>query len=117
MSNLNALVDSFLHPKIPYFDKEHLIVGSITGLLSSILFVVLFLYSNYLKKAIDKIRKLESYLTVCASCKKISIPNSDRKNMKFWIPIEDYITKKTSTEFSHGICPDCTEKFYSNSIK
>ncbi len=38
MSNLSALVDAFLHPEIPYFDIEHLIVGGVTGLVSSILF-------------------------------------------------------------------------------
>ena len=37
MSNLNALVDYVLHPYIPYFDKEHLIVGGVTGLVSIVL--------------------------------------------------------------------------------
>ena len=31
MSNLGAMVDLVLHPEIPYFDEEHLVVGGITG--------------------------------------------------------------------------------------
>ena len=30
-SNLGAMVDFVLHPEIPYFDEEHLLVGGVTG--------------------------------------------------------------------------------------
>ena len=30
IGNLGAMVDFVLHPEIPYFDEEHLIVGGIT---------------------------------------------------------------------------------------
>ncbi len=43
MSNLNAMVDLVLHPDIPYFDPEHLIVGGVTGLVSALLFGSFFL--------------------------------------------------------------------------
>jgi len=49
MSNLNAMVDFFLHPEIPYFDKEHLIVGSITGMFSLILFGFVLLYFHWMQ--------------------------------------------------------------------
>ncbi len=49
MSNLNAIADFFLHPEIPYFDKEHLIVGSITGLISLILLGLVLLYIKWMK--------------------------------------------------------------------
>jgi signal transduction histidine kinase len=47
MSNLSAITDFFLHPEIPYFDNEHIIVGAVTGL-----FTIMFFYiiSLYLKK-------------------------------------------------------------------
>ena len=41
MANLSALTDLILHPEIPYFDTEHLIVGGSSALLTLILFAVL----------------------------------------------------------------------------
>lgn len=48
VSNINAVVDSSLHPEIPYFDDEHLIVGSVTGLFSVIVGILLLIYINKL---------------------------------------------------------------------
>jgi hypothetical protein len=112
MSNLNALVDAVLHPDIPYFDPEHLIVGGITGLMSTILFGLLSLYVRYLNKALSNIRTLEGILPICSNCKKIRKVELDPKNMMSWQPIENYITEKTTSRFSHGICPDCAAKLY-----
>jgi PAS domain S-box-containing protein len=43
--NLNAIVDSVLHPEIPYFDTEHIIVGSIYALFISILLMGIGIYT------------------------------------------------------------------------
>jgi hypothetical protein len=112
LSNLNALVDAVLHPDIPYFDEEHLIVGGVTGLVSIILFGLLTLYVRYLNKALSNIKTLESILPICSNCKKIRKPDSDPKNMDSWRPLESYITATTSSQFSHGICPECAAKLY-----
>ena len=32
--------------------------------------------------------------------------------MKNWNKIEAYVGKHSKAEFSHGVCPDCAEKFY-----
>jgi len=112
MSNLNALVDAVLHPDIPYFDHEHLIVGGITGLVNIILFGLLTLYVRYLNKALSDIKTLESILPICSHCKKIRKPGSDAKDMKSWQPLEAYITAMTTSRFSHGICPECLAKLY-----
>ncbi len=56
IGNLNALVDMVLHPEIPYFDKEHFIVGGITASLSVILFCVLLVYMKRLEKALHNSR-------------------------------------------------------------
>jgi hypothetical protein len=112
MSNLNALVDAVLHPDIPYFDTEHLIVGGITGLVSLILFGLLTLYVRYLNNALSSIKTLESILPICSNCQRIRQPDSDPKNMESWQPIEAYITAKTTSQFSHGICPECAVKLY-----
>lgn len=106
MANLNAMVDAFLHPEIPYFDEEHLIVGGITGSLTAILFGALLFYYIRLEMAFEKIKKLEGLLPICSSCKKIRDPE-DR-----WHEVEEYITEKTDVTFSHGICPECHKKLY-----
>ena len=112
IANLNAIVDSFLHPEIAYFDHEHLIVGGITGLVSGLLFSMLILYSRQLERALSEIRILKSFLPICSSCKKIRITDSDENNEESWQSIESYISEHTDTRFSHGICPDCKKQLY-----
>jgi hypothetical protein len=34
LANVSAVVDAVLHPEIPYFDREHLIVGGVTAFTS-----------------------------------------------------------------------------------
>jgi hypothetical protein len=112
ISNLNAIVDCCIHPEIPYFDKEHLIVGGVTGLVSGILLALIILYARQLEQALSKIRILESFLPICSNCKKIRISDSNATKKESWQPIESYITEHTSTMFSHSICPDCIKKLY-----
>jgi len=52
------------------------------------------------------VNTLGSFLPICANCKKI------RDEEGAWIPIEAYISDRSETEFSHGICPDCMKKLY-----
>ena len=59
-----------------------------------------------LKKSLAKVRKLSGLLPICASCKKI------RDDKGYWNQIETYIRDHSEAEFSHGICPECTEKLY-----
>lgn len=115
LANINAVVDMFQHPDIPYFDEEHLIVGFVAGFISVTVLVILEIYFRHLNKAIHQIMVLESFLSICANCKKIRIPGTDPQKKESWKPIECYITEKTNTIFSHGICPGCFEKYYSDS--
>jgi len=59
-----------------------------------------------LKDALSKIRTLRGLLPICASCKKI------RDDKGYWEQIELYISDHSEAEFSHGLCPECVEKFY-----
>lgn len=65
-----------------------------------------------LRSRLSQIKTLESILPICSSCKKIREPDSDPKNMDSWEQIESYISNKTTSQFSHGICPDCVKKLY-----
>ncbi|HOP62019.1 MAG TPA: hypothetical protein PK358_06055 [Spirochaetota bacterium] len=59
----------------------------------------------------ERINNLEKFLPICSFCKKIR----DEENN--WHSIESYITGKTKTEFSHGVCPECAEKHYGKYLK
>ena len=57
-----------------------------------------------LRVALARIRTLNSLLPVCAVCKKIRDENGQ------WHYMETYISSRTDTQFTHGYCPECTEK-------
>ena len=59
-----------------------------------------------LKSALDKVRTLGGLLPICASCKSI------RDDKGYWQQIELYIRDRSEADFTHGICPECTEKLY-----
>jgi hypothetical protein len=64
-----------------------------------------------LKDATRIIEELETILPICSNCKRIreKKENSDEES---WVAIEDYISRKDATKFTHGICPDCAKKLY-----
>lgn len=58
------------------------------------------------------IKTLERFLPICANCKKIRKTDSNPEEQNSWVPIEHYISSHTSSEFSHGICPECMHTLY-----
>jgi len=60
---------------------------------------------SHLNRAKDAIKKLEGLLPICAGCKKI------RDDGGYWNQLEVYISEHSEAEFSHGLCPDCVEKY------
>jgi PAS domain S-box-containing protein len=59
-----------------------------------------------LQQALTEVKTLSGLLPICSSCKKI------RDDDGYWNQIDSYISRHTEADFSHGICPDCTEKLY-----
>ncbi len=59
-----------------------------------------------LQSALEKVKVLSGFLPICSSCKKI------RDDKGYWNQIEQYISKHSDAEFSHGICPECAKKLY-----
>jgi len=54
---------------------------------------------------------LEGFIPICAYCSKIQ---DDEKEGHPWVPPADYLTKRfQELKFSHGVCPDCMKKLYS----
>ena len=62
--------------------------------------------NNELKMALDNVKVLSGLLPICANCKKI------RDDKGYWEAVDGYFTKHSDVHFTHGICPDCIEKFY-----
>jgi AmiR/NasT family two-component response regulator len=62
--------------------------------------------NNELQKALDNVKVLTGLLPICANCKKI------RDDKGYWEAVEGYFTKHSGVQFTHGICPDCTEKYF-----
>ena len=50
-----------------------------------------------------EVKQLEGLLPICAYCKQI------RDEEDHWRPIERYLSERTESRLSHGICPDCYE--------
>ena len=59
-----------------------------------------------LQTALAEIKTLSGLLPICASCKKI------RDDKGYWNQIEEYIQKYSEAKFSHGMCPECSDKLY-----
>lgn len=53
-----------------------------------------------------KVKMLSGFLPICAKCKKIRDDNG------YWNQIETYIRDHSEAEFSHGICPECTQVLF-----
>lgn len=64
-----------------------------------------FLIEN-LEKALAAIKTLNGIVPICASCKKI------RDDQGYWEEVEAYVEKHSTAEFTHGLCPNCTDKLY-----
>ncbi|MFH2059003.1 MAG: PAS domain S-box protein [Pseudomonadota bacterium] len=59
-----------------------------------------------LKQALSELKTLRGLLPICSSCKKIRDDKGD------WNQIEPFIQERSQAQFSHGICPECSEKLY-----
>jgi DNA-binding response OmpR family regulator len=58
-----------------------------------------------LQEALAEIKTLKGFIPICASCKKI------RDDEGYWNQLEAYISKHTDAVFSHGLCPECAERY------
>ena len=59
-----------------------------------------------LQQANETIEHLQSFLTVCAACKRVKDKNNE------WNDMDTYIRTHSTIEISHGICPECAKRLY-----
>ncbi|THB81570.1 MAG: hypothetical protein D3926_01405 [Desulfobacteraceae bacterium] len=63
-------------------------------------------HKEKLEAALSDVETLSGLLPICAKCKKV------RDDGGYWNQIETYIEQHSKAEFSHGICPECTDSLY-----
>ncbi len=61
-----------------------------------------------LQAALSEIKTLSGLLPICSHCKKI------RDDRGYWNQLESYLMDHSDALLSHGICPECAEKFYAD---
>lgn len=61
-----------------------------------------------IQEAMARIKTLSGLIPICSNCKKI------RDDEGYWENLEKYIQTHSDAQFSHGICPECYAKLYSD---
>lgn len=61
-------------------------------------------------RMLDRIDELESFLSLCANCRKV-------RDGEDWVSLEAYMKNREGKTVSHGICPKCTESLYGDSFR
>jgi hypothetical protein len=111
----NAIIGSFeLYIDVSrYRGKHREVLSSSVAVVSTVLFLVfgiLFFIMRHATRVIhsktQEIKMLSGLLPICSYCKNI------RNNAGEWEPLEKYITERSESVFSHGICDECKEKHF-----
>lgn len=58
-----------------------------------------------LEDALARVKQLQGLVPICSYCKNI------RNDKNFWQRVETYVSEHSQAQFTHGICPECYEKF------
>jgi len=59
-----------------------------------------------LESAQEEVKTLRGILPICSYCKKI------RDDEGIWNQVEEYVQKRSDANFSHGICPECVQRYF-----
>jgi len=93
----SSFLDEFFSP-----DKHHLWMR-IPVVIISVPIVTLIVF---LGRKFAEVKLLRGLIPICAWCKKIC----DDKG--YWQAVEQYIQEHSKAEFTHGMCPECQNKYF-----
>ncbi|MFZ1977599.1 MAG: hypothetical protein WAV76_06545 [Bacteroidota bacterium] len=83
------------------------LLGNLFDVIGILFLIVGFLAVMKIQREEQKrIKNLELLLPLCAGCKKFRRPDGT------WHPIEAYLIESGSPQLTHGLCPECSEKFF-----
>ena len=57
-----------------------------------------------IREALARVKTLSGLLPICTRCQKV------RDDTGYWSQIETYVREHSDADFSHGICPECSER-------
>jgi len=63
-----------------------------------------------LQDAIASIKTLKGLIPICSWCRKL------RDDQGYWKRLEEYLSENTGAELTHGMCPECYEKYMSGKM-
>ncbi len=61
---------------------------------------------DLVEEKMSQVKVLSGLLPICTGCKKM------RDDEGYWSRLEVFIDQYSEAEVSHGICPDCIERYY-----
>ena len=64
-----------------------------------------------LQDALSRVKQLQGLLPICSYCKRI------RDDHDYWQQVETYMSEHSQAIFTHGICPECYEKFFKTELE
>ncbi|MCG3148102.1 MAG: Regulator of RpoS [Verrucomicrobiae bacterium] len=102
VAGLEAGADDYL---VKPFDREELRARLNAGIRILNLQAELTDRVRQLEVALQRVHELQGLLPICCYCKKV------RDDQNYWHEVENYISTRSGTIFSHGICPDCRDRF------
>jgi DNA-binding response OmpR family regulator len=69
---------------------------------------------DYLTKELQiartQAKHLSNLLHICSGCRKLRDDGGE------WLQLEEYFERATGTQFSHGMCPDCVQKYFTGYV-
>ena len=88
----------------PPFSFQQVIIETVAIMLFGCLTI------NLTWKLIRRMKYLEGYLVICASCKHVRIDD-------VWVSIEHILSSRSDLRFSHSICPECAGRLYGDYLR
>ena len=121
----SMLFQGLIHPKFNLnftflkdaFNSHHLPMAFFFALLGILMGCTIVFFLNSLSLEKEKVEILEGLLPICAWCKKIRDDEGKESGTGDWVDIEQYIQQRSSADFTHGVCQDCSRKFLKDSKK
>ena len=102
VTGLGAGADDYI---VKPFEREELRARVQVGFRMLALQAALAERVRELEDALTRVKQLQGLLPICSYCKKV------RDDRNYWQQVETYIEGHSDAQFTHGICPECREKY------